>query len=357
MSALIPFESAGLPAYMTEGPDRIAELAAGGIGFPVLSYKGKVWSIKRSGEKTTIMRPDDDETPAATLDVVILRAGQGVSKVFYSTRYTDGNDDAPTCFSNDGVRPDPSVEEKQSDTCAICPHNVFGTAVGEDGTGKGKRCADFKRLAVAAASTLEDPLLLRIPPASLRNLTEYSKMLATRNVRDYAVVVTRLSFDHDAATPKVKFKPIGFLAEAQYKVSKGMYDDPVVQEIVGLLSKPAAQPAAVDEPEDDVEEPAAAPPPAKKAAPKKAAAPVAPPEEEDDDEEEAPPPPPPKATAKKPAAKKPQPSVFAAQEVADDEEEEEAPPPPKAAAKKPAAVAVPQGLEAELDSLLEGFDD
>jgi len=356
MSALIPFESAGLPAYMTEAPDRIAELAAGGIGFPVLSYKGKVWSIKRSGEKTTIMRPDDDETPAATLDVVILRAGQGVSKVFYSTRYTDGNDDAPACFSNDGIRPDPSAEEKQSDTCATCPHNVFGTAVGEDGSGKGKRCGDFKRLAVAAASSLEDPLLLRIPPASLRNLTEYSKMLATRNVRDYAVVVTRLSFDHDAATPKVKFKPIGFLAEAQYKVSKGMYDDPVVQEIVGLLNKPVAQPAPAEPIDDDVDEPAPAPAPAKKAAPKKPATPVAPPEDDEEEEDETPPPPPKPAAKRTTAAKKTNTSMFAAQEVAD-EEEEEAPPPKAAAPAKKPAVTVPQGLEAELDSLLEGFDD
>lgn len=310
MSNMIPFENAPLPAFLANVVDRGDELSAGSLGFPILSYKGKVWSIRRSGETTQLMRPDDEDTPVSAVDLVILRAGKGLAKTFYNRAYSEGDDAQPDCFSNNGETPDPSVQSPQANSCAACPHNVFGTSVGTDGTGKGKRCQDHKRLAVAAVDALNDPLMLRVPPASLKSLTEFSKLLRTRGVSDPAVVVTKISFDHEVSTPRLKFKPVGFLTQEQYDEAQKMYDSPVVQEIVGLLAvnTPAVQ-------------------------------------------EEA------QGTAQKPVAKqekkvKPAPVV---EDVAEEDEEEEA---PKQAKRPPAAVVeVPDELEAELDSLLDGFDD
>lgn len=276
MTNIIPFSNdSKLPAHLASvSVDRGDELDAGGIGFPVIGYKGKVWSIKRSGEVTRLMRPDDPDTPVSALQVVILRAQKGLSKTFFQGAYKEGSDDKPTCYSDDGVAPAGDAQAPQSKSCAACPHNVFGTGRGEDGPTRGKACSDVKRLAVAAPGTLSDPMLLRVPPASLKNLTEYGRMLRTRGVKDYAAMVTRVSFDHEVSTPRLQFKAVGFLSEDTYAEAQGMYDDDLVQTIIGLTGAPMHQappesaPAPETEGEGEGEEAAPPPPPPKKAAKK-----------------------------------------------------------------------------------------
>ena len=236
MSNIIPFESSNLPAYLkgfdvsTLNADLTAHASSG--GFPVISIKGKVFAVVRDGERKVLPNPKDPDSPATAIDVVLLKANKGTSKVFYAKGYTEGGEAAkPDCFSNEGVKPDASVEKPQSKSCGTCPHNQWGSKIGDNG-GKGKACQDSVRLAVATANQLNEPYLLRVPPASIRSLGDYGDMLKKRGV-GYNMVVTKIAFDMESPTPKLVFKPIGMLDDNGFKEVQEVVATETVKSILG----------------------------------------------------------------------------------------------------------------------------
>ena len=236
MSQLIPFESAQLPSFLTEGFSISNDLLVSGMGYPTVSIKGKVFTLKRGDEKTLITKPDAPDEPAASLEVIILRAGPAgdkLSKVYYPTGYSEGSDAKPACYSNDGVAPSINATDPQSKTCQGCPHNAWGSHVSEDGK-KGKACSDSKRLAVAPAGQINDPMLLRVPAASLKALTQFGQQLAKRGV-PYQAVVAKIGFDYTVAHPALTFKPIGFVGQSDMNEIKEMMESDVVKRITGLV--------------------------------------------------------------------------------------------------------------------------
>lgn len=236
MSTLIPFESNALPSYLknVDLSEFNSDLTAhASSGFPSLSIKGKTFAIVRDGERTILRNPLDPESAATSVDVVLIKANKGTSKVFYIDGYDEkGEAKKPDCFSNDGQKPDASSESPQAKSCALCPHNQWGSKIGDNGATKGKACQDSVRMAIAAADQINDPMLLRVPPASIRALGEYGKMLAKRGVA-YNMVVTKVSFEIEAPTPKLVFKPVGLLPEASYNAVQEVIASEVVQNILG----------------------------------------------------------------------------------------------------------------------------
>lgn len=176
------------------------------IGFPVLSIKGKVFHIREGGESDLVTQPGDDEAPATSLEIVLIKANRHVSKVYYDAGYEEGADAAPTCYSNDGEVPADDSEEKQCKTCAACPHNQWGARITESGK-KAKACTDSRRVAIAAAGDLSKVMLLRVPAASLKPLMQYGQALTKKGV-PYQAVVTKLGFDYTVAHPLLTFKPV-----------------------------------------------------------------------------------------------------------------------------------------------------
>lgn len=259
MTNLVPFETAKVPAVLSnffgEGADSELVGTGGGSGFPVISIKGKVFHVVRGDEKTLVTKPGEDD-PAASIEVVILRANPARSKVFYASGYVEGSTDKPTCYSNDGVAPEIDAAEPQSKKCAICPHNQWGSKVTEAGK-KGKACSDSRRLAVATLDAVSDPMMLRVPAASMKNLEEYGKILAARGLPPQAVV-TKVGFDYSVAHPALTFKPVGIIGDAAaLNEIKRMREEDLVQEIVGLKS--AQGPAPVEESEEPAAKPVEAP--------------------------------------------------------------------------------------------------
>jgi len=212
----------------------MADLVTGG-GFPVMSIKGKNWTLKRDGEAHILMNPLDPNSPASAIEVVIIRASNVVTKTYYAGSYVDGSDEKPTCFSNDGALPSKDSPKKQAAACAECPWNQWGSRQNSDGTrSDGKACQDNKRLAIATPDATDDPFMLRIPPSSFKAMTAFSNLLSRKNI-PYNAVVTKLRFNPEAPTPELMFEPVGFLsAEAAASVAE-QYDSPLIQEIVGLL--------------------------------------------------------------------------------------------------------------------------
>jgi len=262
---IIPFDSgSNLPSFLKKVD--IAALnsdltAHAGGGFPVISIKGKVFAVVRDGEREIQMNPKDLESAATSLNVVLLKANKGTSKVFYLKGYDKDTSEGqkPDCYSSDGIEPASDAQNKQAKKCATCAHNQWGSRISEKGATKGKACSDTVRMAVAPAGQLNDAMLLRVPPASIKALGEYGQMLAKRGV-GYNMVVTKVGFDLQAESPKLTFSPIGLLDDEGFAEVQEIIASDVVNSILGAspVAVEAAPEAALE-----VEEPAPAPAPVK----------------------------------------------------------------------------------------------
>lgn len=232
MSNVIPFEGGKLPAYLKQAQvaNELAANVSGG-GFPVMSIKGKVFTLVRNGDRETLMNPNDRDEVATSINVVILKANPNLSKVWYAKTFVEGSDAKPDCFSNDGIAPDPSVEKPVHKKCSTCPKNEWGSKITDDGK-KAKACQDSRRLAIASPDEIDSPILLRVPPATLKPLAEYGSELAKRNI-PYSAVITKVGFDREVASPKLTFKPVGFLSEEQYAQVQAVVSEDVVASILG----------------------------------------------------------------------------------------------------------------------------
>lgn len=227
-----------------------------GTGFAVLSFRGKVWRV-RSGDDERVLMREGSREPLQNIQVVIVAASPALSKTYYPGRYTPGDDTPPTCWSNDGLRPDRRVppEQRQAATCAICPHNQWGSRVSEQGATKLKACSDNRRLAVVPAHDPENaayggPMLLRVPAASLVPLAKYGNELVAAGYAEWEVI-TNISFDLSAEHPKLTFTAAGVIDERTYGIVSRFRAAPAVQAILGREEEPietsgqwqAAQPA------------------------------------------------------------------------------------------------------------------
>lgn len=231
---IIPFDSGNLPAHFR---NRVAGKNAavlsgigGGGGYATVSIKGKSFAVVKGGERTVLMNPKDPDSPATYIDAVILNANVGLAKVFYMKGYDPESSEKqkPDCYSVDGTAPAADAVNAQSKKCASCVHNQYGSAK----QGKGKACSDTKRLAIAAVDQINEPMLLRVPPASLKGFAEHIKFLDNRGA-DFDQVVTKISFDMDAESPKLTFKPLGFLDDRTMAQVSEMAESDIVKDIVG----------------------------------------------------------------------------------------------------------------------------
>lgn len=271
MGQMIPFDSAKVPAHIKlKAIANKFAAAIGAGGFKIISIKGKVFHIVNGDERTLVTKPNDDE-PASSLELVILDANPHKSKVFYTTGYSEGSDAKPTCYSNNGLSPEADSSEPQSSKCATCPQNVWGSKITEDGK-KNRACSDSLRLAVAAAGQLNDPMLLRVPAATLKVLGSYGDLLAKRGVEPHQVV-TKVGFDYTVAHPALTFKPVGFVNAEDMEEIEATRTTDVVAQILGTAPVVArAEDAFVPPPAPRIPAPA---PKAEVPAPKPVAKPAA----------------------------------------------------------------------------------
>lgn len=339
-TAIVPLNKNQLPAHLradAETARAVSKEFAAGVtaGFPIISYRGKVWRVRKSGDEVAYV--DRRGNPIPNIEVILVRSNPNPSKTYYKGKYAEGDNSPPDCWSSDGLKPDAGVREKQHNVCATCPRNAWGSRTTEAGK-KGRECSDVRRMAVVFHSELVKKgadahvFLLRVPPASLNPLKDYvEKSLAPANVAPYAVV-TEVGFDVQAGHPKLTFRVAEdseenamFLSEDEYEIIKTLRDS---DDVHRMLSEEPDYADAGTTGGDEGTAPAAEGSPAPASAPKKQRA--RPVDEEDVPAEETAPPPKKKAVAPPPP------------DDDEDDEEEAAPPPPKAKKKavtKPSAPA------------------
>jgi hypothetical protein len=263
---IIPFDSgSNLPSFL-KNVDRAnlnADLIAhASSGFPVISIKGKVFAVVRDGERELQMNPKDPDSAATSLNVVLLKVNKSASKVFYLKGYDKDTSEGqkPDCYSNDGIEPAADAQNKQAKKCATCAHNQWGSRISERGATKGKACSDAVRMAVAPAGQLNDAMLLRLPPASIKAIGEYGQMLAKRGVEAH-MVVTKVGFDLQAESPKLTFSAVGLLDDEGFAEVQEMRRADIVASILGSTPNAGEYTPAIEAEEA----------PAPKAAPKEEA--------------------------------------------------------------------------------------
>ena len=228
------------------------------------------------------------------VDVIIVDLLAEPSRQFYASKY-DPNAAAtlPDCWSNDGKAPEAKAGKRQASSCAACPKNVEGS--GENG--KGRACRYLRRIAALVVGDPSGELYqMQIPAGSLfgkgvdsiHPFESYKKFLLG-NGEAVDTVVTRVMYDLNADTMKLKFQPVRHLTDVEAGFVDAAQEDPETKRYVGLTvngpeagtAKPAepkmievkatpAAPAANPFGDEEEEEAPAAEAPIKRAAPKRA---------------------------------------------------------------------------------------
>lgn len=239
------------PAAAFAALDPHAESLADGIGssYGIIGYKGKVWSLRLRGESYIFTRPDDG-SPAAFLDVIVLRSPPYKSKSYYPAgTFQDGQIGVrPTCAALDGVTPDADILTPQSNACAVCPRNVF--KINAEGR-KTRECSDYKRLSVLILPSLTkallgaplmEPVFLRVPAASLNDLALLGEGMSAQGFH-FSSYITRIGFNPEKPHPQMTFRALQALTDREAPVVLPLREDPTAIRITGEneVGKPRPQ--------------------------------------------------------------------------------------------------------------------
>jgi hypothetical protein len=196
-------------------------LMGGGTGKRI-SIRGGVFRMIVGGKEVA---QNDDRA----MNIVIVRSAEKTSRSFYKGTYVEGQNAAPTCWSNDGVAPAADAKEKQCANCANCLQNIKGS-----GQGDSRACRFSHRLAVVLENNLEgDVYQLTLPSQSIFGtgdngkmpLQQYAKFLGGHGI-PVTAVVTEMRFDTASATPKLTFRAIRPLGVDEMATAKSQGETP-----------------------------------------------------------------------------------------------------------------------------------
>lgn len=365
MTAVVKHSGVQLPAAFAPFVDKKAntELTAGvQSGFPIISFRGKVWRVRKSGHEENYVNEEGEAMPS--LELVLIRSNPHMAKTFYDKAFEEGSTEPPRCWSADGQKPDPNVPNPIAKSCITCPNNVWGSKLTPSGA-KSRACADVRRMAVAFSHEIEDKgkdatlFLLRVPPASLNPLKDYAEKTLEPRGLQYFMLVTKIGFDPNVAHPKLTFRPKRLLGEEEAEAVVALRESEDARRILAEATEfeVAGTTAGSEASAPSVAAEEASPAPAASASSRKAKTRPA----DDEDFEDTPPvkaakvktPPPPaddgdeEEPAPAPKAKK----TKAAPPPADDDDE----PAPAPKAKKTPVPAPGDGDEGDFDAMLDSI--
>ena len=157
--------------------------------------------------KSGVMTYQDEMIPGNKLDCVIVAYGS--ERTMYDRAYDPDDQGPPECFAQAieavELNPHSNVVAPVNATCMGCPKAEFGTAK----QGKGPACKTYRKLAVMPVTALDGDIagaevaLMRIPPTSVKNFSQYANKLATAGGLPPWASVTTISV---APHPKKQFE-------------------------------------------------------------------------------------------------------------------------------------------------------
>jgi hypothetical protein len=198
----------------------LTDAASGGVGgkaeFPHISIKQSRWRL---------IDVDGEENVLKTFAVhfAIVSINPSVSKAWYEGKYKPGDEPAaPGCYSNNGQVPLPDADQIQSQQCATCDKNVWGSDVNPQTGTKLKACKDAKHISLMFLDpenlAQEEPTIYaqRLSAMSMINFSNFAKEVANAGgALDYVVV--KAEFDDTAEYPLIKYAVERNMTEQEWK--------------------------------------------------------------------------------------------------------------------------------------------
>ena len=258
MSDITLFQSNNLPDYLKEVElDDLTKSLAGNTSVKRISIRGGVFRLMVSGEEVA-------KNENRAMNIVIVNGGRQIARQYYEGKYTPGESSAPDCWSNDGEKPDASIESPQHSSCEGCPQNIKGS-----GQGDSRACRYQQRLAVVLADDIKgDVYQLSLAATSIFGrgdvdkmpFQQYAKYVGSQG-KNINTLVTEMRLDSDSATPKLTFKPVRFLTREEWETARDKGDSPAAKAAItqtpatldGAKKKTSSNTAAVQV--SDVTEP------------------------------------------------------------------------------------------------------
>lgn len=210
-------------------------LGGSGGGMRRISVRGKRFRELVGSEEMRVSKSD-------SMNVVIVNAAP-LSRTYYEGTYSPDNPSAPHCWSADTNVPSPDVPEDQrmAPRCMDCPMNIKGS-----GQGESRACRFQQRLAVALEGQLDKVYQLQLPATSVFGrgddgkmpMQAYARFLNAHNTPPIAVV-TEMYFDDDSDVPKLFFKPVRPLDEAELQQVATLLEHPDTERAITFtVAKP-----------------------------------------------------------------------------------------------------------------------
>jgi len=197
-------------------------LGSSGGGVRRISVRGKRFRELVGSEEMRVSKSD-------SMNIVIVNAAP-LSRTYYEGTYSPDNPSAPHCWSADTNVPSPDVPEDQrmAPRCMDCPMNIKGS-----GQGESRACRFQQRLAVALEGQLDKVYQMQLPATSVFGrgddgkmpMQAYARFLNEHDTPPIAVV-TDMYFDDDSDVPKLFFKPVRPLEEAELQQVASLLEHP-----------------------------------------------------------------------------------------------------------------------------------
>lgn len=274
MSNEISLFQQAVPDYIKEVEvDELTKSLGGSGGMKRISLRGAVFRMMVNGEEIA-------KNENRSMNIIVVNGTKYVARKYYSGGYTPGESAPPNCWSNDGITPDASIEAPQHGNCEGCPQNIKGS-----GQGDSRACRYEKRLAVVLADDIKGSVYQLILPSKSyfgkgdqehMPFEQYAKYVASQGY-NINMIVTEMKFDSDSESPKLTFKPVGFLNKEQWETAKAQGVTPEAKSaVIQTASQGDAKPKSIAAPVTAPEAPKAeVAEPTKKTTKKAADAPAA----------------------------------------------------------------------------------
>jgi len=194
-----------------------------------------------------IINGKEEKLDQDSLQVVIVKAAS-ISRMYYAEKFGASGNTIPTCWSADcrtGV-PSPNVltQHKQNPHCFDCKQNIKGSGIGNS-----LACGFKQRLGVVMLNEegnldADNVFRLDVPANSIfpkdpkkLSLRGYGKVLSTNKTR-LAALITEIRFDNEVDIPKLVFKPLRALEQAEVETAFRIQKDDDTAKLVKLDFKP-----------------------------------------------------------------------------------------------------------------------
>lgn len=198
--------------------------------------------ISIQGNTFTLIDASNNEQQAGPmLDVCVVDVSDVKCKRFYppDRPWTPDSNDAPACFSANGIGPSRDAASPQARTCEECKWNVRGSAVSKISGAAIKACRDEEWISVYAPAYPNMLFQLVITPGSFQNWRDYLGKFKNGDI-DVADVITRITFE-PKVTGVLQFQATTFIDAPTADVREQALRSKATDALVGRTDVPRAE--------------------------------------------------------------------------------------------------------------------